>query len=289
MSKLSVTLIDVGCGDSILIEAQDANGGKVFGLVDSNDEPNWRSTETFLIRHLRSTNVTFDPSKRLFDFVMLSHAHSDHMSGLKHLLQTFGADWFYYPESGGSVEFGILMRYVVRSTSCPNGRVGKHQVVNQGTTLPPLNGVAFQVLWPPKTLAGRPYDQNENKNSVVLGMTLDKVKFLLTGDCEADCCSELWKSVTKKGLKFVKLPHHGAYNGFFDKDGIPVWRHRLNKSTLLGMSTHVSPYGHPDNSVLRDLANAGFLPGKGLLRTDQGYHITIETDGLRISAKHSRF
>jgi competence protein ComEC len=223
-----------------------------------------------------------------FEFVMLSHAHSDHMSGLKRVLQTFGAERFYYPESGASAEFGSLMRYVVRSTSSSNGRVGRHQIVNQDTQLPSLNGITFQILWPPKTPLGQPNDQNENNNSIVLGITFGEVKFLLTGDCEANCCSRFLPNVEKRGLKFVKLPHHGAHNGFFDQNDTAVWLPKLNKSTLLGMSTHVSPYGHPHQEVVDALENAGFLTGKRLLRTDDAYHIAVETDGKRVRTKHSR-
>jgi hypothetical protein len=37
MAELSVTLIDVGWGDSILVDSSDDAGNRAFGLVDCND------------------------------------------------------------------------------------------------------------------------------------------------------------------------------------------------------------------------------------------------------------
>jgi beta-lactamase superfamily II metal-dependent hydrolase len=290
MSTLSVTLIDVGSGDSILIETEDDHSQRRFALVDSNDEPTWKSTETFLLRHLRNRNITFGTPHRLFDFVIASHAHSDHISGLKRLLQVFGAEWFYYPESGASAEFAALLDYVRRSAALPAGRVGRHQVINQNTVLPNLGDVALQVLWPPLTAAGQPISKNENNNSIVLGLTLGNGKILLTGDCEADKWQQITPLIQKQGMQVFKVPHHGAYNGFFDGAKNPAWLGALAVDTRLGMSTHVSPYHHPDPSVITTLEGAGYTTQAAkLFRTDQAYHITFETSAAGLRVKHSRF
>ena len=54
MSHLRVTLIDVGWGDSVLIEASDgASARPRFALIDSNDnaDKNYWPTRTFLRKH----------------------------------------------------------------------------------------------------------------------------------------------------------------------------------------------------------------------------------------------
>jgi beta-lactamase superfamily II metal-dependent hydrolase len=286
MKTLSVTIIDVGSGDSIFLEAEGVSGAKSYALVDSNDEVNWRSTETFLLRYLRTHSVPFGAPGRLFTFVLLTHAHSDHMCGLKRLLQVFGTESFYYPESAPSAEFAAIMRYVQRACAA-GSRVGRHQAVNIQTQLPALQDTALQILWPPPTALGVPYDMaNPNNNSVVLGMTLDKVKLVLTGDCEADNWPQIIPSIRKAGLRFFKVPHHGAYNGLFDGTGAPAWTGILNKtSTHLALSTHVSPYGHPDAQVMTELENR---VGKLVFRTDENYHITFKTHGSTYQIKFAR-
>lgn len=287
MSTLAVTLIDVGSGDSILIESEDGKGKRSFALIDSNDEPTWRSTESFLLRHFRTNGVAFG-NGRFFEFVMVSHAHSDHISGVKRILQTFGAKKFYYPESGPSPEFAALIKYVTHSAAI-GGRVGKHQVVHNQTNLPDLGDVSLRILWPPKTPVGTPNSSKENDNSIVLGLALGNAKVILTGDCEATSWPQIVPQFKKTGLKMFKAPHHGAYNGFFDAGGTAVWLSAISKATAVGVSTHVSPDGHPDGSVMMALEAAGYTGGKQLFRTDKAYHITFETSGASLRVKHSHF
>lgn len=288
MSKLIVTLIDVGAGDSILVESIDSNGVSHFALIDSNDEPFSNSTEIFLRRFLQTNQIGFGAPGRLFDFVMVTHAHSDHFSGVKRLLQVFGADCFYYPETTPSAAFSTVIRYISRSTGKPIGRVKDFRIVNQLTELPNLGDATLNILWPPKTVPGVPNSRNENNNSVVLGLSLNNVKFLLTGDVEAD----VWRNMThvrKRGLRFFKVPHHGAQNGLFDAAGNPAWIRLLNNrpKTKCGISTHISPHNHPHQQVLDELQRNGFQIDRDVFRTDKSFHIIVETNGSSISVKHS--
>lgn len=94
MSNLSVTLIDVGWGDSVLIESQDDNNGNYYALVDSNDSTNFRSSFIFLKRHFEKKGLRISDAKPIFEFVLLSHAHSDHGQGLKSVIREFGTKSF---------------------------------------------------------------------------------------------------------------------------------------------------------------------------------------------------
>ena len=88
MSYLQVTLIDVGWGDSILIEASDGTLRPRYALIDSNDNakrdywPSWN----FLRKHFGLREDDFTVTKPFFDAVILSHDHSDHGSGLKRIM-----------------------------------------------------------------------------------------------------------------------------------------------------------------------------------------------------------
>jgi hypothetical protein len=52
MRSLNVTLIDVGWGDSILLESIDSNDNSYYALIDSNDSTNFRSSYIFLKKYL---------------------------------------------------------------------------------------------------------------------------------------------------------------------------------------------------------------------------------------------
>jgi len=80
MGILNITLIDVGWGDSIFIEHVDAANNSHYGLIDSNDSKEIKSTRIFIERFFRIKRKDIpDP---LFDFVLLTHPHDDHRKGL---------------------------------------------------------------------------------------------------------------------------------------------------------------------------------------------------------------
>jgi hypothetical protein len=71
MSALAVTLIDVGWGDSILIESEH-NGTSFFGLVDSNDTVYERSSYLHLKRFFEARGVATARPATIFEFRTLN-------------------------------------------------------------------------------------------------------------------------------------------------------------------------------------------------------------------------
>ena len=268
MSELKVTLIDVGWGDSILIESADASGYKVYGLVDSNDEDKERTSLTFLKRFFDKEPGDVLSRQPLFDFVMLSHSHSDHGKGLKRIMSRYGTRHFWYPKSASFGSQSYLLSYANASS-----KVLQHEALNRGKILPSFGDVGMQVLWP----AYNTIDQhNENNNSVVLKLSLQGVSFVLTGDAEG----EVWDQIADQlpaDMGFFKVPHHGSSNATFHQGGTP-WLDHSPGSTRLGISCHVRPFFHPHPSVVQEFTNRGFEH----YRTDQHYHVTFITDGATV-------
>ena len=135
----------------------------------------------------------------------------------------------------------------------------------------------MEVLWPEPGVL----DKNENNNSVVLTITHGQVSFVLTGDAEADGVWTRIASKLPKTTKFFKIPHHGATNGTFTSSNATPWLAVLPKNTLLGISSHILPYSHPDQKVVNALG------GETLYRTDVHYHICVETDGVDVEVSYS--
>jgi hypothetical protein len=311
MPQLWVTFIDVGWGDSILLELDDGTPNHRFGLIDSNDTTNWPNTYGYLKRHLeryaaRSAGGTLPYP--LFDFVVASHAHADHISGLKRILRLYGATWFYFPRfnHAKSAAFARLVNWA--STHIQNGApvtTNRRYLAHPDTF--PFGPAQCSVLWPPPPPVGSPNDpndrHNENNNSLVLAIKLQDVIIVTTGDCEADNWRRQhgggpWKvPLPSQHLKFVQVPHHGAQNGLFDAtNGTPMLDQirdlhlaQPSVSPMLAASCHPQPHGHPDTSVanLLDSHNVGgnfpsSIPGTNWLRTDQNLHYTLWTDGTSV-------
>ncbi|MDX1394311.1 MAG: MBL fold metallo-hydrolase [Gemmatimonadota bacterium] len=273
MSTLAVTLIDVGWGDSILIEfTPDGGGGPLFALVDCNDTTISRSSFLFVKRHLEKRQVDFENIPRLFEFVLLTHGHADHANGIKAMMSEFGTRRFYYPKSVEFGGFASLLHYANASS-----KVEAHQAVDLERDVDDFGDVAIRFLWPPESDEAFD-DDNENNNSVLLLLTLGQVSFLLTGDCEA----ENWPLIVPElpavpTLAVIQSPHHGAENGVFH-NGTTPWVdaiEALPHHPRVAMSSHIRPHNHPAPEVIAEFEGRG-TPN---FRTDLHYHLTFTTDG----------
>jgi competence protein ComEC len=297
MSTLRATLIDVGWGDSIFLETEDANGDPLYALIDSNDTSTLRSSYIFIRRYLdrkyflRNQELPPPSQKRVFEWMLVTHAHADHAQGLKRLLQEFGTQQFWFPNThlfnpasstSKPIFVGSLMNYVRKSKY-----VGHYDWVDDSKALPNFGAATVQVLWPPPNHK----DNNENNNSVVLAMTLGDVSFVLTGDIEADAWNQAGSSSTNlllskipSSTRFFKHPHHGSENGMFETSSSRTpWLNVLGSSAQIAISSHVRPFSFPSPDVIQELTKRGYE----YYRTDENHHITVTTDGVRTWTEYS--
>jgi competence protein ComEC len=277
MARLAVTLIDVGWGDSILIQSDDGPGTRRFALVDCNDYETERSSLIFVKRFFEREQIDYEASRPNFEWVLLTHGHADHARGMKRMLSLFGTRQFWYPKSVPTTTYGSLLDYANRSD-----RVQHHQAVDSTKILDPsvdFGDVSVRVLWPE-------YDQvdasNENNNSVVLALTLGQVSFVLTGDAEA----ENWATIAGRlppSIRVFQVPHHGGRNGTFGPGDITPWLDLLPAATQLALSSHIRPHGHPHVDVVNVLAARSFVA----FRTDVQSHLTFSTEGTKVEVQYS--
>lgn len=284
MSFLKVTLMDVGWGDSILIEASDGNLRPRYALIDSNDnaERDYWPTWNFLRKHFGLSESRLRQEKPFFDFVMLTHDHSDHGTGLRRIMQKYGTHNFWYPkvDLDNSSVLTSLIAYA------DHGRVNiDNQAIDNEIDIGNLGDVRLNVLWPPPDTI----NADPNNNSIVLTLTLDGVSFLLTGDAEG----EVWQQIADQipsSTRMVKVPHHGSRNGTINH-GAVRWVERIDNLPIaphLGISCHPNfpnRFNHPHSEVLERFAERPYP----CYRTDQHYHTTFiaDDDGVRVKYSHS--
>lgn len=280
MSRLAITLIDVGWGDSVLIESEEA-GSTFYGLVDSNDTMHSRSSYLFLKRFFERIGKPTVRPNQTFEFVLLSHAHADHAEGLPRIIREFGAKRFLYPISNPHPILAQILRYGRRAHS----RLAHTQAIHNNTNLNSIafGAVTFDILWPHPGIIAR----DENDNSIVMALTLGDVSFVLTGDATA---AGVWSSITSRlptNTRVFQVPHHGARNGTFDdsRKATPWLTHFQGQQLQVAMSSHIRPHRHPDPEVVRALDLAA--PQIKQFRTDLHYHIRFETDGDDVSVHYS--
>lgn len=275
MSMLRVTLIDVGWGDSILIESTTTAGQSSYGLIDCNDTTSLQSSFIFLKRFFEKKKIDIKTSKPLFDFVVLSHAHTDHGQGLKNIMKHFGTKYFWYSKSDSA---GLLSTLTAFADKPGNDDVAHHEALNSTKILPDMGDVKLSVMWPHYNSIP---DDNENNNSVVLLLTLDQASFVLTGDAEGKVWDQIATDIPND-VQFFKVPHHGSVNGTFWNGQTP-WLDACPGQTRLGISSHIRPFSHPDKEVVDVIDQRGYQ----YYRTDEHYHVTFSTDGNTMQVKYS--
>lgn len=284
MSHLRVTLIDVGWGDAILLEASAADSSRPrFALIDSNDnaERDYWPAYNFLRKHFGLRENEFAIDKPFFDFIMLTHDHSDHGSGLRRIMKDYGTRNFWYPRIRveNSVVVANLQAYANHaSVNIP------HQVVDSNTVMGRFGDVDMDVLWPlPDQI-----DPNPNNNSIVLALTLAGRTILLTGDAEGKVWNNIGDNIPPATVAF-KVPHHGSKNGTLMNNNFP-WVERFEALGIrphLGISCHPTfpnRFNFPHPEVLRRYEQGNFT----YCRTDLHYHITfhLDEDGLDVQYSH---
>jgi competence protein ComEC len=273
MVSLSATLIDVGWGDSIFIEIQSDNGNCYYGLVDSNDTNYLQSSYIFLKKYFEKKGMKIPAKKPIFDFIILSHAHTDHGQGLKTIMRAFGTKQFWYPKT---LQWGSLA-YLINFSN-KSSKVLHHQSVDNTKVFPMFGDVNMEIWWPPYDKI----DPNENNNSIIICLYLINVSFVLSGDAEG----EVWDQISHKiqqNVSVFKVPHHGSLNGTFNNSGNTPWLDRCSLKTQLGISSHVRPFSHPHQQVIDKFNQIG----QPYYRTDEHYHIRFETDGTSTWVRYS--
>jgi beta-lactamase superfamily II metal-dependent hydrolase len=200
--KLRIHVINVGHGDSLLVEFPDAGTGQDrkprFGLVDAGGEDKDVKLKTLdYIQKFIQCRLEGDPSSEadaedyLFEFVCLTHPHKDHLYGMLPLLEAFCGDDF--PPGHSPREFwdcgfryntlGYLeiLRFLRDHPNIKFVRLTSGSELHFGE-------VEVMVLAPSIDMRNRydTYGVNVNDASIVLRVSHKKGIAILTGDAHFD-------------------------------------------------------------------------------------------------------
>ena len=214
--QLYVTMLDVGQGESILIETPSQNI-----LIDAGDV----SEKQKLQSELEKAGVT------RFERIILTHQHADHIGGMGMILDNYEVDEI--SDNGFSSASPLYQRY--RSADV------KFSTLREGDLISFGNGVVFEVLNPAVKSV------RVNNDSVVGKLKFGDFKMLITGDIEREVEEELIASADISA-DVLDACHHGSITSCTE-DFLGM----VNAKVILISAGKNNAYGHPHKKALRNM------------------------------------
>lgn len=248
LADVTVHFLDVGQGDSILIETDD---GKAV-LIDGGPP----DAGPRILARLEELEID-----RL-DLVIASHPHLDHIGGLIDVLQNVEVGAFMDPGIPHTISTYKKMVGLIQSKKikAAKGRRGRKIKLGKEAVL--------QVLGPEEPLLSDTRS-DLNANSVVVYMSVGEVDFLFLGDSEPDTLERLLNHGLPEA-EVLKVAHHGSRWGTSRRLLTAV----RPKIAVISCGKH-NRFGHPHEKTLAHLADARAR----VYRTDQSGTIVVTTNG----------
>lgn len=179
---LKVHYLDVGQGDSIFIELPN-NETMLIDAAESYQSEN-------IINYLKNLNY------QKIDYVIGTHPHTDHIGGLKDIINTFEIGKIYMPKVVSTTKTYESLLMAIKDKNL------KINTAKAGTSIIDTDALKINILAPNNST----YTELNNY-SVVTKITYGTTKFLFMGDAEKLSENEIKENVT---ADVIKIGHHGS-------------------------------------------------------------------------------
>ena len=254
---LIVTVMDVGQGDSILIEAP---SGKNVLIDGGSSGKNGYITKRIVLPTLRKKGIN------KLDCVILTHPHEDHVGGLPYVLEKIETDLVL--DSGQVHTSPAYYRFlqVIERKNVP------YRIARAGQVLDLGEGVIGYILHPSEPMMVGT-NSNLDNNSVVLKVVYNKTVFLFTGDLQREGEDKILSSGCNVKSNILKVGHHGSRTSTTDE-----FLRAVDPEYAVVSVGAKNKYGHPSKSVLERLNGFGVM----VFRTDLDGAVIFKSDGERI-------
>jgi competence protein ComEC len=248
-SGLRVTFLDVGQGDSVLLEVP---GGAV--LFDQGPP------EANVAGQLRGLGL------RSLTAIVLTHPQRDHIGGAADVLGRLRVGAVADPALEAPSRDHDAVIAAARRDRVP-------VVVARAGDVYRIGRLRLRILWPddPGLASDDP-----NRHAVVAVASYGQADVLLTADAESDVTSRL----PLRAVEVLKVAHHGS-----EDPGLPDLLRTLRPRLAVISVGEGNAFDHPRPETVAALAA---VPGMRSLRTDLNGRIVVESDGRALTVRSER-
>ncbi len=251
--QLRVTFLDVGQGDSILVQFP----GSAAMLVDAAGLPG----SSFDVGERVITPALLALGVRRLQYLAITHGDADHVVGAPSVAHDFDPRevWEGVPVPPHEVLRGLREMVIARGGAArlvrPDDRVQ-------------VGRVEVRVLHPPEPDWER--QRVRNDDSIVSELRYGDVSIVLTGDIGAAIEESLAAKLSDAPIRILKAAHHGSATS-----SAAAWLTAARPAAVVVSCGRDNRYGHPAPVVLQRLAGHGAQ----IFRTDRDGAVTVTTDG----------
>jgi competence protein ComEC len=244
--KLVVSFIDVGQGDSILIECPNRQAILIDGGSISGGKK--------VVSYLRRRNI------QKIDLIIATHPDSDHMGGLRYVIRNNIVEKFMDPGMPQPGTYYSKLQQLVKVMKIPYIQARRGDEYRFGD-------VTLRILNPPE-----PGYADSDDFSVVVELRYGGNRILLPGDAAAAAETDMLEKDQFSRCQILKLGHHGSISSSCMK-----LLQRVKPEVAIISCGRNNPYGHPGQEMLDRLKSVDCE----WYCTDERGDIRIEADGKK--------
>ena len=253
--RLRVVFADVGQGDMTVVTTP--AGHRI--VVDGGPDPH-RAAEVL--------GSEFPFWERSVDLVVLTHPHSDHISGLNEILRRFTVESVLERRQEFAGPEYIFWSDLVEAEGA------KTIDAVPGLKLSFSDGVTVEALGPPAPLLSGTESDVDN-GSVIVRVVYGDRSFIITGDVFTEGEAWLVGSGQRLASDVLKVAHHGSQTS-----STQVFLDAVDPGAAVISFGQDNRFGHPHPDVAGRLKAA--VGGSRVFTTAESGSLTFETDGATL-------
>ena len=249
----SLTMIDVGQGDSFLIKLKHNKGNILIdtgGITSYDDKKPYDIAKNITIPYLQAEGIDH------LDYLIITHGDFDHMGEAINLVENFKVEKVIF----NCGEYNDLEKELIK--------VLDKKKIPYYSCIKELNIDKNKLYF----LQTKEYD-NENDNSNVIYTELNGYKFMFMGDASNTTEYEILNEYNLPDIDVLKVGHHGSKTSSSEEFINEI----KPKYSIISVGKN-NRYGHPNKEVLNNLKDSK------IYRTDEygSVMFTIKNNKLKI-------